>query len=228
MTLPIWEIVDLQDYRNRYATYHLDEGLQNLRRRAPMMSTWDDHETTNNAYGQGKLSNTGAENHQGTCPVNRTSTAEEKDDAGCDRDEGNIKARLTNAARAYMEWLPLRRGPGTMGVVDLTSITQVVEWGSLASFVSVDTRITDRSAEPTLGSAFTPFAGVAYGQLNISAYYDPTSEVNQVFADIGADLMATNANPEYTMVGEENSKFIMDVFSESKAANKPWQIFAAA
>ena len=108
MTLPKWENVDLQDYRNRYATYHLDEGLQNLRRRAPMMSTWDDHETANNSYGEGQVSNTGAQNHQITCPVNRTSTAEEKEAAYCDRDEGNVKIRFANAAEAYMEWLPLR------------------------------------------------------------------------------------------------------------------------
>jgi alkaline phosphatase D len=228
MTLPVWEIVDLQDYRNRYATYHLDEGLQNLRRRAPMMSTWDDHETTNNSYGQGEVSNTGAENHQVTCPVNRTSTAEEKNNAGCDRDEGNIKIRLTNAAQAYMEWLPLRRGPGSMGVVDFTSITQVVEWGKLATFVSVDTRITDRSEEPTLGSAFNPFAGYAYGQTNMSSYYDPNSEVAQTFEVIGAGILEANANPEFTMVGEDNFDFIMDVFADSKAEDKTWQIFTAA
>jgi phosphodiesterase/alkaline phosphatase D-like protein len=30
------------------AQYHAhDEGLRNLRRRAPMMAMWDDHETTN-------------------------------------------------------------------------------------------------------------------------------------------------------------------------------------
>ena len=227
MTLPKWEIVELQDYRNRYATYHLDEGLQNLRRRAPMMSTWDDHETTNNSYGQGQVSNTGAENHQVTCPANRTSPAEEKAAAGCDRDEGNIKIRLTNAAQAYMEWLPLRTGPGSMGVVDLTSITQVVEWGNLASFVAVDTRISDRSMEPTLGSAFNPFAGYAYGQTNITQYYEE-GEVGQTFAYLGNEVMTENANPKYTMVGGANSNFIMDVFADSKAANKPWQIFAAA
>ena len=114
-----------------------------------------------------------------------------------------------------------------MGVVDLTSITQVVEWGNLASFVSVDTRITDRSAEPTLGSAFNDFAGYAYGQTNISSYYDPTSEVKQTFDAIALGMNATMWNPEYTMVGEHNAKFLMDTFAQSKAANKTWQIFAA-
>lgn len=227
MTLPEWEIVDLQDYRNRYATYHLDEGLQNLRRRAPMMSTWDDHETTNNSYGQGKVSNTGAENHQDVCPVNRTSTDEEKNAAGCDRDEGNIKTRLTNAAQAYMEWLPIRPYAGTMGVVDITSITQIVEWGKLASFVAVDTRISGRSAEPTLGSAFDSFAAYAYGETNMTAYYDSNSEVKQTFDYLGALVQTEMENPEYEMVGEENTKLIMDVFEDSTNNGKVWQIFAA-
>ena len=34
--------------RNRYATYHqYDEGLRNLRRRAPVIQTWSDHEVSN-------------------------------------------------------------------------------------------------------------------------------------------------------------------------------------
>jgi hypothetical protein len=37
-TLPAWEQISLQDYRNRMATYHTDEGLRNLRRRAPMIA----------------------------------------------------------------------------------------------------------------------------------------------------------------------------------------------
>jgi phosphodiesterase/alkaline phosphatase D-like protein len=44
--------------------------------------------------------------------------------AGCDQDEGLIASRLENAAQAYMEWMPIRRGPGNMGVVKTTSITQ--------------------------------------------------------------------------------------------------------
>lgn len=43
--MPRWEIVSLADYRQRHSTYVLDEGLSNLRRRAPVMTTWDDHGT---------------------------------------------------------------------------------------------------------------------------------------------------------------------------------------
>lgn len=95
---------------------------------------------------------TGAENHEEVCPVNSTATNAQKSSAGCDRDEGPVDVRFTAAAQAYMEWMPLRRGPGTMGVVNITSITQVIEWGKLASVVLFDTRISYRSREPTLDS----------------------------------------------------------------------------
>ena len=95
-----------------------------------------------------------------------------------------------------------------MGVVDITSITQVIEWGNLASIVAVDTRITDRSKEPTLGSGFADFAGYAYANANVSAYYDTDSEVRQTFELIAAGAYNKYWNPEYTMVGEENTKLV--------------------
>jgi alkaline phosphatase D len=86
------------------------------------------------------------------CSVNETATNSQKATAGCDRDEGPVDIRYTAAAQAYMEWMPVRRGPGKMGVVNITSITQVIEWGKLASIVMFDTRISQRSKEPTLDS----------------------------------------------------------------------------
>jgi Phosphodiesterase/alkaline phosphatase D len=198
----------LQDYRNRYATYHLDEGLRNLRRRAPVIQIWDDHELTNNAYGEGDIFNTGAENHQETCSANRDSTDEEKAAAQCDRDEGNVKIRFNNAAQAYMEWMPLRRGPGNMGVIDITSITQVIEWGELASIVAIDTRVTSRSMEPTLASVFNDFAGFAFGNTNMSAYYDPNSEIRQTFDTIASGTKDRMNDPSFTMIGEDNFQLV--------------------
>lgn len=75
-----------------------------------------------------------------------------KDEAGCDRDEGPVDVRFTAAAQAYMEWMPIRRGPGNMGLITTTSFTQVIEWGKLATVVAFDTRISYRSKVPTLGS----------------------------------------------------------------------------
>jgi alkaline phosphatase D len=76
------EIVTLADYRRRYAHYRLDPDLREAHRQHPWITTWDDHETTNDAWRDG------AENHQAS--------------------EGDYGARKTAAAQAYAEWMPLR------------------------------------------------------------------------------------------------------------------------
>mmetsp|Transcript_7305 Transcript_7305/g.13866 ORF Transcript_7305/g.13866 Transcript_7305/m.13866 type:complete len:109 (-) Transcript_7305:1171-1497(-) len=103
-----------------------------------------------------------------------------------------------------MEWMPLRRGPGNMGVIDITSITQVIEWGDLASIVALDTRVTKRSMEPTLASVFADFAGFAFINSNMTAYYDPTSEVRQTFEAIAHGTKERMNDPSFTMIGEDN------------------------
>ncbi|EOD19338.1 hypothetical protein EMIHUDRAFT_369509 [Emiliania huxleyi CCMP1516] len=129
---PPWEIVELNDYRRRYAVYHTDHGLQQLRARAPMIATWDDHEITNNWFFQG------AQNHQSTCPADATA---------CDEHEGSWVERVNAGAIAYLEWLPIRRGPDDQSGLMNTDIKQVIEWGDLATIVSVDTRGYARSAD---------------------------------------------------------------------------------
>jgi phosphodiesterase/alkaline phosphatase D-like protein len=96
---------------------------------------------------------TGAQNHQPVCSANSTSPDGEKAYANCDRDEGTATDRFNAAAQAYLEYLPLRTAPGSMGVVRIGTITQVIEWGKLATFVLFDTRITARSKEPSLKSS---------------------------------------------------------------------------
>jgi alkaline phosphatase D len=80
--IPEREIVSLQDYRLRYAQYHLDAGLREARSKIPFICIWDDHEVANNVY------TTGAQNHQ--------------------PDEGDFESRKNAARQAYYEWLPIR------------------------------------------------------------------------------------------------------------------------
>lgn len=82
--IPAHEIVTLQDYRDRYSQYRLDEDLHNLHGNVPFINIWDDHEITNNAYVSG------AENHQ--------------------EDEGDYDQRKAIAKQAFYEWLPIREG----------------------------------------------------------------------------------------------------------------------
>lgn len=82
--IPPHEIVSLQDYRDRYSQYRLDEDLQNLHGHVPFINIWDDHEITNNAY------TTGAQNHQD--------------------DEGDYETRKNTAKQVFYEWIPIREG----------------------------------------------------------------------------------------------------------------------
>ena len=79
---PSNEIISLDDYRKRYATYRSDKDLQLLHKSKPMIVVWDDHEITNDTW---KL---GAQNHS--------------------HDEGSFYDRKNNAIRAYYEWMPIR------------------------------------------------------------------------------------------------------------------------
>ena len=63
----------------------------------------------------------------------------------CDRDEGDILERYKAAAQAFWEWLPLRHVPGTMGKIKSGQLTKIMEWGSLATVVGFDTRLSYRS-----------------------------------------------------------------------------------
>lgn len=81
--VPSHEIVSLMDYRTRYSLYRLDPDLQLLHQLKPFITTWDDHEITNNAYDKG------AQNHQDS--------------------EGDYQQRKLAARKAYYEWLPVRK-----------------------------------------------------------------------------------------------------------------------
>lgn len=121
--MPTWETVSLQDYRLRQASYlHNDEGHRNLRRRVPFWGTWDDHDATNNCWGNSTAA--GAENHQTICPVGPNASNADKAKYECDQDEGSATVRFTNAYIAYLEWVPHRWQPGTMGVITLGNINQ--------------------------------------------------------------------------------------------------------
>jgi alkaline phosphatase D len=80
---PAGEIIHLTDYYQRYATYHTDPDLLELRRLKPMSAVWDDHEIANDA------ASGGAQNHQST--------------------EGSYADRVAAASKAYFDWMPIRR-----------------------------------------------------------------------------------------------------------------------
>lgn len=78
---PVSEILQLADYRLRYAAYRKDPDLQRIHQVLPMIAMWDDHEFANDAYVDG------AQNH--------------------DASEGDWEARKRVAERVYREWMPV-------------------------------------------------------------------------------------------------------------------------
>ena len=83
---PATELIALADYRARYAAYRSDPDLRRLHQVYPMISGWDDHESSNDSWSGG------AENHTpGT--------------------EGDWSERKAAAARAYREWMPVSDDP---------------------------------------------------------------------------------------------------------------------
>jgi alkaline phosphatase D len=116
---PPRECISLADYRLRYAQYRTDKDLQAAHACAPWLVTWDDHETSNDAYKDG------AENHS---PAS----------------EGTWSDRKTAALRAYYEWMPLRDPePGKA----FASINRSFEWGDLATIAMLETRLLARSQQ---------------------------------------------------------------------------------
>jgi alkaline phosphatase D len=82
---PATELLSLDDYRKRYAQYHLDPDSQTMHARLPMIAVWDDHESANDAWREG------AQNHD---PAK----------------EGSWAARKAAAVAAWHEWMPVRSG----------------------------------------------------------------------------------------------------------------------
>jgi alkaline phosphatase D len=117
--LPDKEIVALQDYRDRHATYKLDPDSQEAHRQHPFIITWDDHEFANNSWSGG------AENHD---PENG---------------EGDWWARRAAATQAFYEWMPVRED-----VQALTArVYRTFSFGDLAALYMLDTRMIGRDAQ---------------------------------------------------------------------------------
>jgi len=118
---PPREIVNLSDYRTRYAQYRSDKDLQAAHAHAPFITSWDDHETANNSW------RNGAGNHQ--------------PDA-----EGGWEDRRTAALRAYFEWMPVREPKDQP---DPFRFYRTFRWGKLATLHMLETRLTARDEAPS-------------------------------------------------------------------------------
>lgn len=122
---PAHEIVALPDYRQRHAQYRSDGALQSVTATIPMITVWDDHETSNDSW------KTGAENHQPDT-------------------EGLWDDRKQAALRAYYEWMPVRQPAAGRA---REAFYRTFDLGDLASLTCVETRLNART-EPLIIEEF--------------------------------------------------------------------------
>ena len=219
---PNREIISLTDYRQRYAQYHTDTGLQSLRAAAPLIAIWDDHETANDSW------KGGAENHQSAS-------------------EGDWIARRDAALKAYYEWIPIRepsqRHPsdGATASSPLTQGYRSFRFGDVLSLHMLETRLTARDqqlqypdaaavqarigailADPDLMAGYASKAGIAppANTAAIPAFANAlaplvTQElvlatVQQAWGDPGRDL-----------IGDSQMAWLQEQMANSTAA---WQV----
>jgi alkaline phosphatase D len=177
---PSHEIVTLDDYYRRYRQYHTDPDLLELRRLKPIAAVWDDHEIANDA------ASAGAQNHQ--------------------RNEGAYADRVAAAAKAYFDWMPIRR-PEASGV----RVYRSLDWGDLARVLLIDTRLIGRTRQldyrPTLGLRFL-LGGIG---------------VEQAAAAFRRDRLD---DPSRTLLGAEQEAWFAEALTQSKQRGQTWQIVA--
>jgi alkaline phosphatase D len=108
---PAHEVVTLEDYRLRYASYKVDPDLQATHLRFPFVATWDDHEVANNYLGD-------------TVPVGEFP-------------EARLPARRAAAYQAWWENLPTRLPTPDEGHL---AVYQAFTFGDLARLELLDER----------------------------------------------------------------------------------------
>ena len=124
---PATEMVSLSDYRRRHALYKADPDLAALHRKYAFITTWDDHEVTNDTWREG------AENHQPDT-------------------EGEYVPRRNDGYQGYVEWMPIR-----LPVARTPQETQIyrrLRFGRLADLTMLDLRqYRDQQVSSTNGEA---------------------------------------------------------------------------
>lgn len=114
---PTNEIITLSDYRIRHSHYKLDDQLQRAHQIHPFITTWDDHETANDAYKDG------AENHSAS--------------------EGPWLDRKISGVQAYAEYMPLRLPDAN----DNLKIWRKLRYGNLLDLIVIDSRLWGRDQQ---------------------------------------------------------------------------------
>lgn len=177
---PDHEIVSLADYYRRYQQYHTDPNLLALRATKPIAAVWDDHEITNDA------TSTGAQNHQ--------------------RNEGSYADRVAAAAKAYFDWMPIRRpDPNTV------RLYRALDWGGLAKIILIDTRYIGRVRQLGYQRA-----------LGLRLLSDGAGTQAAVEEFRRTQLL----DSARTLLGAEQEAWLTETLAASKQRGQTWQVVA--
>lgn len=177
---PETEIVSLSEYHRRYACYRADPDLQELHRVAPFVTVWDDHELANDTWFDG------AQNHQ---PAT----------------EGSWVVRRAMAAKAYADWLPIRRQS------DYLHIYRSLDWGTLASIILLDTRLIGRNQQLSWRDALEPAMNQGEAAVAAAAQRYMRDEI---------------AAPSRSLLGQPQEDWMRAQLRRSKARGATWQVLA--
>jgi len=124
---PPHEMTTLSDYRMRHAQYKREPELMLLHQQNPFITTWDDHETTNDSYRDG------AENHT----------------EGSEGTDGTWTTRKAEAVQAYHEWMPIRSSGNDLYRSADLAIYRSFKYGDLVDLIYLDTRLEGRDEPET-------------------------------------------------------------------------------
>ncbi|KAI1434496.1 alkaline phosphatase-like protein [Xylaria sp. CBS 124048] len=117
----------LHDYRTRHGQYRSDPDLRLASQNFAWITTWDDHEVSDNGY------------RDGASGLNNTEDSFLKEGFGVNG--VSVDQRKMNAVRAYFEWIPIRQ----VDLDDNLRVWRTFQMGNLLDFIVLDTRNYDRS-----------------------------------------------------------------------------------
>ena len=214
MPSPSTEIVSAVDYSERYQQYTGDSDLQALRKSAPMIMMWDDHETANDSW------KGGAENHD---PAT----------------QGLWEERRDTALEAYFNWNPVREPEGAEFKINNY---RSFDFGDLVSLHMLETRLTARDeqleypGEEEIGVRVLeilsdPNTAAVYAEA-LGGVDFSTAEGQTALADIVTfELVEQTVLEAYTgdraMIGDEQMTWLQDEMAASAETGITWQILGS-
>jgi len=120
--------------------------------------------------------------------------------------EGVYTERMAFASKAYFDWMPIRRPEQ-----NTPRLYRSFDWGDLARLVMLDTRLIGRDAQIDYRTTLLP--RIAQGGV----------DARQAAAAFRAGVLD---DPNRTMLGAAQERWLAETLAESKRRGQPWQIIA--